>query len=643
MKKLALVTLVISLALSTVSFAGLTREIWDNTPTGNMDEAWAVINGETPPTSVDVISRPDIGDRGVDNFVTHLTGYLVVPEDGDYIFRTTSDDDSQLLLDGVVVASVTGWTGAREWTSGSSTPSEPMTLAAGQVLELEAAMREGTGGDNFAIGWLRPGRTSFSVLSSSATYPDAAALSIPAAPVPADGATGIESGMLSWAAPLLGENPVYNVYLGTDPNALALVSEGQTETSYDAGALKADLDFSTTYYWQVTVNGEGNVWSFTTAGPVVVTGATGDAQPVGAAAQVSVEAYSPVGADLSYEWHRLNFSPIPGLVIPDAAIPGAESAVYAIEALTAADQGEYYCIVSSEDGSVASPVVFLDAQTGLIHQWTFNETPDGVTIPDVVGGADGTLMNVTGNAVIANGQATTGNDGSQGSNSNNGDYVDLPNGIVSVLTQMTIECWTTWTNDSQVWARVYDFGTSDQGEDRSPSASSGGSVYNFYVTPRNGGGNTILEYRYGGTAPAITPITNGRLPLNEEVMVAQVTDDKANRVKLYINGVAVGGFEPLFPLQAMTDNNNWLGRSQWPDPLYVGSWNEFRIYDTALSAEQIAADYLAGPDQLGVVPERSTAAKVAGDLNRDGVYDFLDAAIAADTFLTRLLEEQAAD
>jgi hypothetical protein len=362
-------------------------------------------------------------------------------------------------------------------------------------------------------------------------------------------------------------------------------------------------------------------------------------------ATLAVDAVSPVGADLTYQWHRLDLELMPGMVIPDAPIPGAESATLVIDPVTAADQGEYYCMVTSPDGAVASPVVFMDAQTGLIHQYTFNDSPDGVTVPDVVGGADGVLDNITGLAAFADGQLTLGNDGSQSSNGGegntaNGDYVDLPNGLVSVLTQMTIECWTTWNDNTQTWTRVYDIGTSNDGEGVSPGGGNGGDVSYFTFTPKNGGTQAGLEYRRGG-ARTINP--NGRLPGGEEVMIAQTHDDKAGVIKLYINGVAVGGQPVDFTLGSINDNNVWLGRSQWGDPLYVGSFNEFRIYDTVLSAEQIAADYLAGPDALGVLPERCTpeAFTQAGDLNEDCVYDLLDAAIAADQFLTDLMAEQA--
>jgi len=648
MKKLALMTMVIAFVVSTASFADLTYRRWD-VATGNIDEAWAIVDGETAPDVVQIIGASGVGDQGIDNFVASITGYLIAPTDGDYVFYCQSDDDSQLLLstDGdianaVLVSRTDGWANNQEWTSGNLTPSEPIALTAGQLVAIKTAMREGTGGDSHNIGWLAPGATGVTLIPAGDTLPNDAALAVPRNPSPADGATGVVDAMLSWDAPVVGAE-AYDVLFGTDPAALDKVSEGQAETSYDAGSVPTELAFSTTYYWGVMAAGETSVWSFTTADPVVINSVTGDAQPLGAVATLAVDAVSPVGAELTYAWHRLNLELMPGMIIPDAPIPGAESATLVIDPVTAGDQGEYYCMVTSPDGAVASPVVFMDAQTGLIHEWTFNDSPDGVTIPDVVGGADGVLVNQTGNAVIADGQCTTGNDGSQISNQTTGDYVDLPNGLVSPLTQMTIECWATWTDDTAgLWQRVYDFGTSNGGEDISNNADAGGAVYDFYSTANNNASNCIIEYRHGGTSPIITPLTGGPMPLGEEIMIGQTHDDKANVIKMYINGVAVGGYAPLYPLKAMTDNNNWLGRSQWGDELFVGSWNEFRIYDTVLSADQIAADYLAGPDAMGVLPE-PCGTNIVGDLNGDCVYDFLDAAIAADTFLTDLIEEQAAE
>lgn len=65
---------------------------------------------------------------------------------------------------------------------------------------------------------------------------------------------------------------VYDVYFGTDPNTLELISEDVNEPSCDPTPNPNEtLDAATTYYWQVVAKNccgqtEGNIWSFTTAG-----------------------------------------------------------------------------------------------------------------------------------------------------------------------------------------------------------------------------------------------------------------------------------------------------------------------------------------------------------------------------------------
>ena len=70
---------------------------------------------------------------------------------------------------------------------------------------------------------------------------------------------------LSWTAGVLAQ--AHDVYLGIAPETLALVSSGQTSTTYDPGFLPA----VTIYYWRVDETGpagtvEGDVWNFSTQG-----------------------------------------------------------------------------------------------------------------------------------------------------------------------------------------------------------------------------------------------------------------------------------------------------------------------------------------------------------------------------------------
>jgi hypothetical protein len=60
-----------------------------------------------------------------------------------------------------------------------------------------------------------------------------------------------------------------------------------------------------------------------------------------------------------------------------------------------------------------------------------------------------------------------------------------------------------------------------------------------------------------------------------------------------------------------TDDNIWLGRSQWPDALVAARYDELRIYNSALNQAQVTASFNAGPDPVALPVlrvDRSTGA-----------------------------------
>ncbi len=69
-----------------------------------------------------------------------------------------------------------------------------------------------------------------------------------------------------------------------------------------------------------------------------------------------------------------------------------------------------------------------------------------------------------------------------------------------------------------------------------------------------------------------------------------------NQLKLYLNGAQVGSVAYNGSLSGITNINNWIGRSNWNDPPFNGSIDEFRIYNVALSAAQVSASKSFGPD-----------------------------------------------
>lgn len=236
----------------------------------------------------------------------------------------------------------------------------------------------------------------------------------------------------------------------------------------------------------------------------------------------------------------------------------------------------------------------------LKHRYSFDET-GGTSVTDSVSGANGTLVNTTGLSAFGGGQLTLGNDGSQSSNSGSGDYVDLPNGLISDLvtdgtpTAFTIEAWFTW-NQVTDWQRLWDIGTSVGGEDVSDS---GDATAQIFATPQAGGGGVRTAWRGQGLGEA-SLTRQPSAPTGEEQHIAFVWDENDTSARMYLNGALVGqNTATAITIQenfAGNDVNVWLGRSQWNDTLYIGSYNEFRIYDSALNPVEVASSFVGGAD-----------------------------------------------
>ncbi len=245
------------------------------------------------------------------------------------------------------------------------------------------------------------------------------------------------------------------------------------------------------------------------------------------------------------------------------------------------------------------------------HRYSF--TSD---VSDSIGGMDGSVVDAgtNTNAVFTGGMLDLSANTGQPSNAITEDaYVDLPNGIVSGAVNsgtsgaVSFEWWAT-VAETHTWQRFGDFGTSNDGED---TANGGSNSDYVLVTPNSGRFGDGLEItNHPGTNAAEPNVgVAGPFPNGEEAHVVAVydhTDTTAGAngsMYLYLDGALQGSnqIHPDLDMRSFTDNNNWLGRSQWPDAVYDGSYNEFRIYDVALDGEQVAATNGAGPDSL--VPE----------------------------------------
>jgi hypothetical protein len=293
---------------------------------------------------------------------------------------------------------------------------------------------------------------------------------------------------------------------------------------------------------------------------------------------------------------------------------------------------------------VAACVIFPgQADAALKHRYSFTANAN-----DSVGTAHGTVVDAgtMPNFSFTGGQIDLSANAGNGSNNITEDaYVDLPNGVFSGAVNsgtngaITLEFWATVATQ-RTWQRFGDFGTSNGGEDMAPG---GANAQYVLITPNSGRFNNGLEITNHPASNAAEPNVGqaGPFPLGSEQHVTAVYDhtntsggaNPNGTMTLYRNGVLVGtgAIHPDTDLRMPIDNNNWLGRSQWPDPVFDGSYNEFRIYDHAQTADDVAKSSFFGPNEAVSgdvfsleVNSTSGEVKLVNELNRAVSIDYYE-------------------
>ena len=148
----------------------ITYQIWNNigssklvsSLTGNIDYP------NNPTTSTLITSMEGISNQA-DNYGSRIVGYICAPATGSYTFWIASDDYAELWLstddqqaNKQNIAFHNGATLSRQWNKYVTQKSVPINLVQGQRYFIEALMKEGTGTDNLAVGWLKPGQNGTS-------------------------------------------------------------------------------------------------------------------------------------------------------------------------------------------------------------------------------------------------------------------------------------------------------------------------------------------------------------------------------------------------------------------------------------------------------------------------------------------------
>ncbi|RYD46899.1 MAG: hypothetical protein EOP83_28910, partial [Verrucomicrobiaceae bacterium] len=143
---------------------GLILETWLNISGNAVSGLTSSTRYPYNPDQIATLSTFETTSNRANTYGARVRGYLTPPTTGNYTLWIASDDNSELWLstdanpsNKVKVASVTGSTGVRVWSTFASQQSVAIPLTAGQRYYVEALHKEGTGNDNLAVAWQGPG------------------------------------------------------------------------------------------------------------------------------------------------------------------------------------------------------------------------------------------------------------------------------------------------------------------------------------------------------------------------------------------------------------------------------------------------------------------------------------------------------
>jgi hypothetical protein len=233
--------------------------------------------------------------------------------------------------------------------------------------------------------------------------------------------------------------------------------------------------------------------------------------------------------------------------------------------------------------SLAFTVSQVDKPATLVHRWSFNEAPGATTALDAVGGAHGTVIGAnyafTGSQLDLFGTGTSGGAATDPTLS----YVDLPDNLLSGIgTTATFEVFFTWDGGG-AWQRVFDFGNS--------------TAVNFFLTPANAAGLPRVAITTTGAGGEFQVDGDEDTPAGVPQHIVYTFDGEYDIAQLYVNGTLTDSTAPTLLLEDLAGTNNWFGRAQYgADALFNGRLDEIRIYTGFMTADQVVASMVAGPD-----------------------------------------------
>jgi PQQ-dependent dehydrogenase (s-GDH family) len=197
---------------------------WNNVTGSTVASLTSLASYPNTPSVTGTLSSLEIPANSGDNYGIKVFGYLCPPTTGSYTFWIAGDDNCELWLSTSgnaagkqKIAFHTSYTNAQEWNKFTTQKSAAIVLNSGQLYYIEALLKEGTGGDNMAVGWAKPGQATTvpsEVIPGSQLVADIADVQAPTAPLNLRAAETMQTTIsLNWMAATDNVNVAgYDVY-----------------------------------------------------------------------------------------------------------------------------------------------------------------------------------------------------------------------------------------------------------------------------------------------------------------------------------------------------------------------------------------------------------------------------------------------
>lgn len=169
------------------------------------------------------------------------------------------------------------------------------------------------------------------------------------------------------------------------------------------------------------------------------------------------------------------------------------------------------------------------------------------------------------------------------------DFVTLPPGIAN-HDEITFATWVWWDGGGQ-WQRIFDFGN--------------GTAESMFLTPRSGGNALMFSINKDGVAHELT---TSQLVTGAWTHIAVTLG--GGTCKLYVNGLLADTEAVTLKPSDIRPATNYLGKSQFPDPLFDGRIDEFAVFNRALTGPQVTSLYIGTLPSFTSDPFAKPAASV---------------------------------